>query len=160
LPRERPGAEGPPFSLEFRRFFGCGSAKKAGTGDAFQEGMCKHRWLSIFVLCGALGGSALAQDQSPVAALDGEKPVISLEGANLQPAPPPAAPKITHTTWTGAEIRTTQEHLASAGYLKRRPSTRWNRPAIRALREWQVAQGLEPTGKLSDEVWAFMVQSE
>lgn len=50
---------------------------------------------------------------------------------------------------TSATLRQVQEALQRQGYAVGSPDGRWNEPTAQALREFQQAQGLEPSGELN-----------
>jgi len=109
--------------------------------------------LLILSVCGALSSPAFAQ-HAPKPLPDGERPIIPAAAALVPPARPPGPPP--RTRFTAHEIYRTQKHLRRTGYLKAAPSSRWNATAIRALRAWQRAQGMTPTGRMDEKVWAFV----
>ena len=57
-----------------------------------------------------------------------------------------------HAAWTKEQIKEAQQGLAKAGYFKGQPNGVYGRKTRKAIREYQKANKLPVTGRLSDDL--------
>jgi len=62
------------------------------------------------------------------------------------------AMKARHAAWTKEQIEEAQEGLAKAGFYKGKASGNFNKATRKAVREYQKANKLPVTGRLSDDL--------
>jgi peptidoglycan hydrolase-like protein with peptidoglycan-binding domain len=125
-----------------------------------EEGMTRRFALVTGVMVGALMTGNLAAQATPAT-----KPA---PGSSMQHAQPvtPAKPmnsdstKVSATTqrtghhqaWTKDQIKQAQAGLAKAGYFKGEPTGVLGKRTRKAIREYQKANKLPVTGRLSDDL--------
>jgi peptidoglycan hydrolase-like protein with peptidoglycan-binding domain len=59
-----------------------------------------------------------------------------------------------HAVWTKEQIKEAQQGLAKAGYFKGQPNGVYGKKTRKAIREYQKANKLPVTGRLSDDLLA------
>jgi hypothetical protein len=127
-------------------------------GTLKEEGMTRKLALTAGILFSVLSAGTLTaqtaattKPSSSSSTMQHSKTSMS-KGQDSTSVRSSAATKTHHAMWSTDQIKEAQEGLAKAGFYKGQPTGRFNRSTRNAIREYQKANKLKVTGRLSNEL--------